>query len=163
MRKSYVCIVLLVATALAWAQEDSRDRNQGHEGRGLGVIRIADTDQNQTVSSEEWEQFIGTLNLTESGQIDLVAFHELMQQNRPQRPEHGQRHHRGPRGGEGVPQAGKLPPHFPFDSNQNGIFEVADLDQIFNSLDQDGDGNLSQDELPQRRGHRRGERRAPGR
>lgn len=152
----------------------------GRKPIGGRLLRGADTDRDGTITGFEWQEFLLTADPDGDGEVDLAA---ILPQRGGRRggpgfggPGRGGSGRGGPgRGGQGFggpgfgePQAGgedaedRRAQHEArllevVDRNEDGIFGVDDLNTLFDELDQNADGELTRDELPQRRrGPRRG-------
>jgi len=126
-----------------------RGRGRGHHDGGL--VRLADADQNETVSTEEWQTFVDSLEIGPDGGFDLGQLADQLIASRP-RPE-----------GDGPHGHGQRHPGGWLDSDQDGTLEIDDLQMIFSQLDSNSDGTLDTEELPLRRHRQRGPRGRRGR
>ncbi len=113
-----------------------RGRGRGHGHHDGGFVRLADADQDQTVSAEEWRTFVDSLEIGSDGGFELGQFADRPQPPTAGHPGHGQRH-----------------PGGLLDSDQDGTLEIDDLQAIFSQLDSNSDGTLDAEELPHRRHH----------
>lgn len=106
-----------------------------------GLPMVADADHDFEISAQEWEAFISALEPDDQGVLNPETFREFMRSHRPES-----------RGDQPPPpppprERGEDRPPFP-DRDHNGLFEVADLDAIFQDLDRNGDGVIQRDEMP---------------
>lgn len=115
----------------------------GGPGRGGFFVRQADSDEDGTVSATEWATFLAALDADGDGLIAETELVAVLPQRGP-----------GPREGALQRITGAL------DRDGDELLESADLTAVFAELDEDGDGNLSEDELPRSRRpfHHRGHR-----
>ena len=90
-------------------------------------IMAADSDQDQTISQEEWNSFIASIQVDENGGV-ILGGNRQGQNRRP---------HMGPMA--------------ELDSNQNSILEKDEFAGLFRILDLNSDGILTKGELPQPR------------
>jgi Ca2+-binding EF-hand superfamily protein len=140
---------------------------KGHHGEhrqmmGAGLLtRLADSDQDGTVTAGEWQDFLVQLPLDAEGNIDAASFAESLPS--PEECTQCRKHHGGSGGGEAGEGARRQGPprdrsHMVsrmLDTNDNQVLETADFEALFTALDADQDGSLSGDEIPTPRHHRR--------
>jgi len=107
--------------------------------RGGFWIRATDTDRSGDVSAEEWSAFLAALQTDENGAVDLESFIAYLHPKDDETP--GPPMHSG-RGANFLARA--------LDTDADGVVEIADFQQVFDSLDADGNGALSAEELPAR-------------
>ncbi|MEM8996785.1 MAG: hypothetical protein AAGF23_18515, partial [Acidobacteriota bacterium] len=132
---------------------------EGMEGRRLkhrrgqrgGLIAGADLNRDGAVTAEEWASFESALDVDGDG---LVSGEEMRALRDVRRGEKAARF--GGRGGE-KSGGGQLSR---YDADQSGDLDAAERAAIFTTLDADGDGTVSADEMPRgRRGLERHSRR----
>lgn len=123
------------------AQAETRCDNPPAPGSGL--IRLADSDRDHELTREEWDALAVELDGDGDGLITDSELIETMIRNRPRRPGGRQE---GP--GAGGPDFEPRPLTDRMDTNEDGLFDNGDLDQIFSELDKDGDLVVSSDEMP---------------
>ena len=146
LKKIFLTIALLTLTQGLFAQrmnDKNSPRPPKHPNRAImELIRIADLDQNREITGDEWQTFLNDLGLSESGTaISPEALKEYMDTHQPEdtnRPEPPQ-----PPEGQSAPQEN------PFDKDLDGDIDLDDFVSIFNSLDRNQDGVLSQDDRPE--------------
>jgi Ca2+-binding EF-hand superfamily protein len=99
--------------------------------RGGKVVRLADADESGDVTAEEWDDFLASLGADDEGVFDVQTLIALL----PERE-------------DGFPEgfADKLARML--DRDRDELLELEDLEEIFLQLDKDGDGALSEDEIP---------------
>ena len=105
------------------SRHGKRRHHKGKDRSHGALIKAADTNQDQTISIEEWNIFVENMEVDDNGSVIL-----------------GQRHREN---------AG--PPRGLFaelDVNQNGIFEKDEFAGLFQLLDKNGDGMLTIQEMP---------------
>ncbi|MEE8525053.1 MAG: hypothetical protein V3T72_14045 [Thermoanaerobaculia bacterium] len=125
-----------------------------HAGAGsfvaARVIGLADSDRDRMVSADEWRHFLETLDPDGDGLFDATDLRPLAADRRPSadQPRHRGRGHEGGPGSRGPGEGGFAAW---LDHDQDGALEIEDLDAIFFGLDGDGDGALSDEELPRPR------------
>ncbi len=124
--------------------EDDLEALRADRGSAAGarITLLADGDRDRAVTAEEWRLFLETVDsdgdgLFEAADLRAVAAERRSMSDRPR--------HRGPRG-EGGPEDGAFAEIL--DRDHDGVLEIADLDDIYFELDADGDGALSEEELP---------------
>ena len=134
-----------------------RGPRRGH-GPGMGrgqfagmiVARAADGDRDGEVANDEWQAFLGSLEVEAGGAISEDSLRAALP---------------GPPGMKGAPIEGRSaedrpvgppPGHLSrvLDRDEDSVLTIDDLNSVFAELDQDGDGNLQATELPRFRGHR---------
>ncbi|MCB1053816.1 MAG: EF-hand domain-containing protein [Acidobacteria bacterium] len=133
------------------AQELPRPHRQGGErgGKGGPFFKTADSDQDGSITSDEWNSFVAGLPLKEDGSID---FAQIMAERQAERMGPGPR-----RGGpNGERNHGDRPQGNPLDADNNGLITPSDLQAFFTAHDQNNDGVLTQDEMgpPRMKRHR---------
>lgn len=141
-------ILVMITTTLGFAQSFPQGRQRGNM-RPDGppppppeaLLMSADTNYDHVISVDEWTAYIERLPYTDDGQLDIAELHARAAYHRANRP--------------GQSQA--EPRNHPVDQNNDGFLAEEDLQAIFARLDQDGDGQLSESEIPKppRRGHRK--------
>ena len=117
---------------------------------GGGLVRMADRNQDHELTREEWDALAAELDSDTDGTISDEELIQAMIRNRaarsgghhgdPGRPTDDSK----PRGSEREPRP--LTGHL--DSNQDGLLDSRDLDEIFADLDADGDAVVRSDEMP---------------
>lgn len=134
--------------------EDEKPQRRGRLGHGgpppgiagYALLKGADANEDASVDGGEWQAFLATLEVDDAGALTADSLQSLL----PQRPEAGE--------GDALhPRRGRIAGHL-FDSDRDGAVTVADLEDLFAALDANGDGVLSQDELPTRGPGARGPR-----
>ncbi len=146
---------------------------------GAGLVRGADVDRDGTITSGEWDQFLLTADPDGDGVVDPADLRPSHPRRRGGRPGFSGPGFSGPGvsgpGEQSDDSAERQELHQQrrlemqqrmldsVDRNQNGNLDIDDMNTIFGELDLNTDGELSGDELPQRRrGPRRGGRGGPG-
>ena len=105
-------------------------------GRVLGHLAFrADADRNGELTQAEWSAFLAEQDEDGDGALDFRHYRR-----------------RGPEGAEGEADA---PRDFPGDADGDGSFEVAEAQALFARFDDDGNGVVTEEELPIT--HRRGD------
>ena len=144
-------------------QDRQRRGQRGNRwGRPLGrmLVGAADADKNKSVTEAEWKAFVKTMKPTEKGVVDaknvtakLAAITKAQEKARKSTEEgEGESDRRRSRRGRFniVSMMDRM-----FDIDQDGKTTMADLDEVFGELDQDGNGALDKEEMrPRRRGGR---------
>ena len=163
--RTYTTLIILMASVMSLQAQDNQNRPNHHHGdpRAMGIVRIADWDDSGDISSDEWLTFINALEADEEGTLDVAFFHQFMENHRPSghppggppqgtRPQPGR--DQGPPPREGEPGNRNRGDRNPLDRDGDGVLEIADLNDIFNTLDENEDGNLQSEEIPRRPRHR---------
>lgn len=132
--------------------EGLESRRPGRRGAArTGLVQGADLDGDGAITAEEWASFQGALDVDGDGLVTGEEMRALRDVSRD-----GQKAGRG-----GEKSSERLSR---FDADENGGLDSAEREAMFKSLDADGDGTISADEVPQRRRGRseRAGRRGPG-
>lgn len=146
---------------IAPRRERSRSRERMRRGFQGGILaHAADSDQDRLVTTSEWTAFLATLESDADGVVDPASLAAAL----PHPPGR-----RGPGPGAGGTDGERRSPDGSmlariFDRDDDELVELEDLELIFAELDQNGDGELSEDEIPRprHRGPRGGERSGRG-
>jgi len=118
-----------------------RGPRRGHRGMaGMVILKAADTDGTIGVTADEWAVFLNSVVIDDAGNVDLEALLATVHANR-----------RGGPVGDGPHPLARV-----LDSDDDGTLTLADLQAGFDTLDTNGDGSITEDELPRRRSGRRG-------
>lgn len=159
-KKAMVMVSLWLCVGVVCGQPNRDERPKGPPPH-WNALKIADQNQDGTLTSIELDQFISTLSSVE-GELNQEKLQELLEEHRPKhRRERGQggEHARGHRRDSDQSRGEHGPPHHgrgnPLDFNHDGYVEARDLQAIFDVLDEDQSGTLSNDEFPQPPRHRR--------
>jgi len=143
--------------ALTAADFAGRRRDRGQSRMMLGrLARSADSDEDGTITEQEWESFVAGLDADEKGIISADKLVELMPARRGRRGGGGRAGRGGRRPGNMAEMIVRM-----LDRNDNDQLEATDLQEVFLELDADQDKQLGGDELgrgQRGRGNRRGGR-----
>jgi len=155
MRKTSIALAVL-SLSMIWATADAGQ--QGRHGAKApakkALVKAADADQSGDVTADEWQAFLDGLTVDESGAVDLAALLSTLADAFPERSSRPRyRHHgRSARGGADVDTGtdaetesrmraeilGRV-----LDADADGAVTVTEVDAVFEALDRDGDGALS--------------------
>lgn len=107
------------------------------------VLHAADADQDQIITSAEFDTFLTTVDANSDGNIEREELHAVLAADRDgqRRLGHGRRAQP-----EGTEPSGRRAN--PLDRDGDGTLEVSDLRQIFTEVDANGDGEVSGEEMP---------------
>ena len=120
-----------------------RFRIRRHGPQGGFIVRGADADENGEITASAWQARVDTFDADGNGTIEESEWLAAL----PGAPDH------------------EPPPGFfemitqHLDRNDNGVLETSDLDAVFAEHDGDGDGVITESELPGRGSRGRGMRR----
>ena len=114
------------------------ERSMRHRG-GSMMIFAADTDGETGISADEWASFLSTIDGDGDGVFTVQDFLATVHQNANREPSERMLEMLTAR----------------LDNDDDGVLETADLQYRFDHADANGDGALTEDELPKRRRHTR--------
>lgn len=131
----------LDANADGAVSPDEVPTRRKRRGPGGNFLKAVDTNDDNTISSDEWGSFLSALDPDGDGNFTPAELFAVIHPDRQAPEGNGSR--------AGRIQGGR------FDSDEDGNPDVAGLQAFFDKLDTNGDGNLDEDERPKRRRGRR--------